>query len=166
MLCGTAGAGTALGGGVLYRVSPHVALGAEASWFQFRPDNASAPTAYSNASWLGFIIRGYFLDRSALDPYVETGVGRGAASAGHMSGTDDARTEAAGPSVVASAGIDFWIAPYLRVGPAFAYRWTWLTSVSSCQTSACATVSLAERGAIGSSASLSLLATIALGQQM
>jgi len=164
--CGDTAPGAAGGGGALYRVSPHFALGAQLAWFQFRTNSENAPAAYSHASWMGFIVRGYFFDRSALDPYVETGFGRGTARAAMGNDAASVRTETAGPSVMAGAGIDFWISPHVRMGPAFSYRWTWLGDAQSCHGSTCATVGLAEQGAVGSSASLSLLVTVALGHEM
>lgn len=168
--CGDSGTGTALGGGALYRVSPSVGLGFEASFSTFELAVDGAQAAYSRASWMGILVRGYFLDRGAIEPYVETGVGRGTSSAGYsyglVGGVNDVRIEASGPSALAGAGVDFWVAPYLRMGPAFTYRWTFLTGVRSCTGSSCENASVTDRGAVGSFASLSFVATFALGREM
>jgi hypothetical protein len=164
--CGDSGTGTALGGGALYRVSPSVGLGLEANFSSFELAVDGAQAAYSRASWMGLLVRGYFLDRGAVEPYVETGVGRGDSSAGYTDGVNDVRIEASGPSGLAGAGVDFWVAPYLRMGPAFTYRWTFLTGVRSCVGSTCQTASVADRGAVGSFASLSFVATFAIGREM
>jgi hypothetical protein len=163
--CGDSGSGTVLGGGALYRVSPYVALGAVAAFANFQFDRV-APSAYSHASFVGFAVRGYFSDRGAIDPYVETGIGRGTSTMGYAGGGVEIRSEAAGPSAMASAGIDFWVMPYLKLGPALAYRWTWLTEVRTCAGSTCETARVADWGAIGSYATVSFAATLLLGQEM
>jgi hypothetical protein len=164
--CGDNGTGGVFGGGALYRVSPYVALGAVVSFASFQLDQALGPRAYSRASFMGLLVRGYFADQGAIDPYVETGAGRGAVAMGQSDGAGDVRSEGAGPSLVAGAGIDFWVMPYLKIGPALSYRWTWLTDVRTCDASACATARVADRGAVGSYASLSFVATLALGHEM
>jgi hypothetical protein len=164
--CGDSGTGTAVGGGALYRVSPYVALGLEASFSSFELAVDGAQTAYSRASWIGFLVRGYFLDRGAVEPYLEAGVGRGSSSTGYSNGTMVVSVEASGPSALAGAGVDFWVAPFLRMGPALTYRWTLLTDVRACTGPSCETVSVADRGAVGSFASLSFVATLALGREM
>ncbi|HEX9297725.1 MAG TPA: hypothetical protein VF881_17905 [Polyangiaceae bacterium] len=164
--CGGTGAGTALGGAALDRVSPLVALGLEASFTTFRMDAAGVPGAFSRTSWMGFVVRGYFLDRGALDPYVEAGIGRGAVATGYESSPAPVRADAAGPAAMARAGIDFWIAPFLRLGPALSYRWTWLTDVRACAGTRCETTAVSDRGAVGSDLSLSLQATFAFGREM
>jgi hypothetical protein len=165
-LCGDTGNGTVLGGGALYRVSPYVGLGAVASFASFHLDAPPATSSFSRASFIGFVVRGYFSERGALDPYVETGLGRGAAEMGATDGGVDVRSESAGPAAMAGAGIDFWVAPFLKLGPAFSYRWTWLTDVRTCAGGACSTASVADRGAVGSYASLTFVATLALGHEM
>jgi len=164
--CGESGPGTALGGGALYRVSPSVALGLEATFSTFNLTVDGAQEAYSRASWLGLLVRGYFLDRGAIEPYVETGVGRGSSSSGYSDGVSRVSVEASGPSALAGAGVDFWVASYLRMGPAFTYRWTYLTGARFCAGSSCDTSSVADRGAVGSFASLSFVATLAIGREM
>lgn len=164
--CGDSETGRALGGGALYRVSPSVGLGLEATFSGFRLAVDGARETYSRASWVGLLVRGYFLDRGAVEPYVETGLGRGSSSAGYSIEWSRVSVEASGPSALAGAGIDFWIAPHLRLGPAFTYRWTFLTEVRSCVDSSCETARIADHGAVGSFASLTFVATIALGREM
>jgi hypothetical protein len=160
--CGDAGSGAALGGGALYRLTPYVALGAAASFASFQPGGA----AYSRANFIGFVVRGYFSDRGVVDPYVETGFGRGAFATGYAAGEADVRSEGAGPSTMAAAGIDFWVTPYLKLGPALSYRWTWLTDLRTCAGSACQTASVSDLGAVGSYVTLGFHATFALGREM
>jgi len=72
--CGDATTGATVGAGLLYRVSPYVAIGIDASFARFTSRSTTTGTApYSHASWIGLLVRGYFLDRGMLDPYVETG---------------------------------------------------------------------------------------------
>jgi hypothetical protein len=185
--CGDATTGATLGIGALYRVSPYVAVGLDASLVRFTlhgPSGGAAPRTH--ASFIGFLVRGYFLDRGVFDPYVETGFGQGASVARHLeratedSGPDgtpadtrgsaaadiEVRTEFAAPAVMAGAGIDFWLAPYLRVGPALTYRFSWISMVQGCWGSTCTPVGVDERGAVGSYATVSLRATIAVGREM
>ena len=164
--CGDNGVGSVFGGGALYRVTPYVALGGGVSFATFHLDPSLRPGAYSQANFMGFLARGYFADRGAIDPYVETGAGRGAVVMGGSEGEVDVRSDGAGLSLLAGAGIDFWLTPYLKVGSALSYRWTWLTDVRTCDARACATAPVADRGAVGSYASLSFVATLALGHEM
>jgi hypothetical protein len=160
--CAQSGAGAAFALSALYRLSPYVALGTSLGLASFRLDGSGTASAYSRANWLGLLVRGYFAERGSIDPYVEAGFGRGAVE----SGDAGVRMTGAGPSAMAGAGVDFWVLPYLRLGPALSYRWTWLSGVEMCQATACAAASLAERGVVGSYASLSLVATLALGSEM
>jgi hypothetical protein len=164
--CADSGSGTALGGGALYRLSPYVGLGLNATFAGFGHGVDGAGSSYSRASWVGFLVRGYFLDRGAVDPYVETGLGRGSASSGYGEGESAVSVEASGPSVLAGAGVDFWVGPNLRMGPALAYRWTLLTDARVCAGSSCETTSISGPGAVGSFLSLSFVATIAVGREM
>jgi hypothetical protein len=154
-----------LGGVALYRISPNLAIGANAAFATFQIDGG-LPSAYSRVSFIGLMIRGYFSDRGAIDPYVETGVGRGSASSGYTFEGIDVRSDSAGPSAMAGAGIDFWVTPYLKLGPAVSYRWTWLTDVRTCAGSACQMMRVSDWGAIGSLATLSFAATLAFGHEM
>jgi hypothetical protein len=67
---------------------------------------------------------------------------------------------------MAGAGVDFWLAPYLRLGPALNYRFTWISHVRGCYASTCTAVGVDERGAVGSYATFSVRATVALGREM
>ena len=165
--CGDAAAGATVGAGLLYRVSPYVAIGIDASFARFT-SRASTPgtAAYSHASWIGLLVRGYFLDRGMLDPYVETGFGQGAATAGYVDAGTEVRTEFGAPSVMAGAGIDFWLSPHLRLGPAVSYRFSWLSDVRGCYGATCTSYGVQDRGAVGSYATLSVRATLALGREM
>lgn len=164
--CGDSGTGTAMGGGALFRVTPYVGLGLEASFSSFELEVDGAHAAYSRASWVGLLVRGYFLDRGAIDPYVETGLGRGSSSAGYSDASGNVSVESSGPSTLAGAGVDFWMTPYLRMGPALTYRWTFLSNVRSCLGSSCETASVSDGGSVGSFVSLSFVATVALGREM
>lgn len=158
---GCAGAGLSFAATALYRFTPYLALGADVSFAQFR-DVTGVAGGHSRANWAGLVIRGYFAEQGALDPYVEVGFGRG----GVDSGTADLRISGAAPSTMARAGLDFWVLPYLRLGPAISYRWTWLSSLDVCQSGTCTTANAGDLGAVGSYASVGLVATIAVGHEM
>jgi hypothetical protein len=115
---------------------------------------------------MGFLVRGYFLDRGALEPYVEAGIGRGAIATGYETPLAPVRAEASGPAAMARAGLDVWVAPFLRLGPALSYRWTWLTDVRACAGARCDTVAVSDRGAVGSYLGFSVQATFAFGREM
>jgi hypothetical protein len=164
--CGDSGSGTALGVGALYRVSPYVGLGLEASFAGFGLAIDGRGASYSRASWVGLLVRGYFLDRGSADPYVEAGLGRGSSSAGYGEGASTVSIDASGPSALAGAGVDFWLGSNLRMGPALTYRWTLLTDVRACTGSSCETTSVSVPGAVGSFLTLSFVATLAFGREM
>ena len=165
--CGEATSGTTVGAGLLYRVSPSVAIGLDASFARFSLHSSTpGAAAYSHASWIGLLVRGYFLDRGMLDPYVETGFGQGSSASGYVDAGGEVRTESGAPSAMAGAGIDFWIASYLRVGAALSYRIAWLSSVRGCYASTCTTYGVDERGTVGSYATFGARATVALGREM
>jgi len=67
---------------------------------------------------------------------------------------------------MAGAGIDFWLGPYLRLGPALTYRIAWISDVRGCYAGTCTTYGVDERGTVGSYATFSLRATVALGREM
>jgi hypothetical protein len=162
--CRDTEAGTSVGGGALYRLTPYVAIGAVASFSWFGAPSASS--AYSRSRWVGAVVRGYLLDRGALDPYVEAGFGVGAVDAGYDDGAHSAHSHASGPSTSATVGVDVWVLPYLRVGPALSYRWTWLHLVEQCVDGACTVDDVTTTGGVGSHMSFGLLATFALGREM
>jgi opacity protein-like surface antigen len=166
--CGDTSSGPTLGVGVLYRVAPHVAFGLEASFARFASTAAGATETYSRSTSIGLLVRGYFLDHGMFDPYVETGFGQGSAVSGYVDAATGTRvrTEFGAPSFLTGAGIDFWLTPHLRVGPAFNYRFAWFSSVQGCAAATCTTYGVDDRGAVGSYASFSVRATIALGREM
>jgi hypothetical protein len=162
--CGESSAGASIGGGALYRLTPYVAVGGEVHFTSF----AASPSAdaFSRTRWFGLTVRGYFLDRGVLDPYLEAGLGVGSVDAGYAADGHAVQLHGTGPSSSAAAGLDFWVLPYLRLGPALSYRFTWLTQVEQCQDGACAMQSVSDSGAVGSQLSVSLLATFSLGREM
>jgi hypothetical protein len=159
--CSGTGAGPALAFTALYRLTPYLAFGADGGFANFR-DDAAGPDGHSRSNWFGAIVRGYFTESGVVDPYVEVGFGRGAVE----SQSGDLHISGAGPSTMAGVGIDFWVAPFLRIGPAFSYRWTWLSTLDVCSAGVCGAASVADSGAVGSYASLGLVATIGFGREM
>jgi hypothetical protein len=145
-----AGNGGAVELAALHRFTPYVALGADISWVSFSADAAGA-RAFSRASWMGLQVRGYFSEHGVVDPYLAAGIGRGTVAAGDSSVT----VTGAGPSTMAGVGVDFWMLPYLRLGPALTYRWTWLSDTGT-----------APLAVAGSYLSLTVMATVAFGREM
>ena len=164
--CGDASSGATLGLGALYRITPHVAFGLDASFAHFGSGATSVTAHESLATWVGLLVRGYFLDRGALDPYVETGFGQATSVSTYRDGDVDVRTESAAPSVETGAGIDFWVAPFLRFGPAVSYRFAWISRVNGCASGICTSYGVDERGAVGSYATFSVRATVGFGREM
>jgi hypothetical protein len=158
---GCVGAGPSFAAAALYRFTPYLAFGLDAAFANFR-DATGVAGGHSRANWVGLVVRGYFAERGAVDPYVEVGFGRGAVD----SGGGDVRISGSAPSTMARAGVDLWVLPYLRLGPALSYRWTWLSSLDVCQAGTCGTASAGDLGAVGSYASLGLVVTLAMGHEM
>ncbi|MET0594887.1 MAG: hypothetical protein ABW133_19460 [Polyangiaceae bacterium] len=164
--CGDANAGATLGLGALYRVTPHVAFGLDASFAHFGSGATNVAAYDSLSTWVGLLVRGYFFDHGALDPYVETGFGQATSITTYRDGDVDVRTESAAPSVETGAGIDFWVAPFLRFGPAVSYRFAWISRVNGCASGICTSYGVDERGSVGSYATFSVRATVGFGREM
>jgi hypothetical protein len=164
--CGDSSSGATLGLGALYRITPYVAFGLDASFMRFASGAHAAAAHETTASWIGLRVRGYFLDHGTIDPYVETGFGQATSTSTYRDGGVDVRTETAAPSAMAGAGVDFWLAPYLRMGPALDYRFAWISRVNGCASAICTSYGVDERGAVGSYAALSLRVTVGLGREM
>ena len=161
--CDQTTTGSAVGAGLLWRIAPYVALGVEADLSSFHLDAAEGS---SRSTWVGAVVRGYFLDRGWLDPWVQTGFGRGSIDTAWNGGNLEARFSGSGPATMAQAGLDFWISDHLKLGPAFAYYWTLLRDLRACSGPTCAVSSVGSTGAVGSYATVSIALAIALGREM
>jgi len=161
--CDSTETGEGLGLGALWRVAPHVALGLEGSVARFGIDAASG---WARSSWVGAVVRGYFLDRGWLDPYVQTGLGRGSIDTAYDDGAAEVRLSAAGLGTMVGAGLDFWISGHVKAGPAVFYHWTFFGDGRACAGGVCSAASVATTGAVASSISLSLVLSAAIGPEM
>jgi hypothetical protein len=169
--CQALGLGFAGGGQGLFRLAPHVALGAAVHFTSLRADTRSLPEGTSDASvttgWIGVIARGYFLDRGALDPYLQAGFGRGTVEQRYASGEQSISLSGAAPATMAGAGLDGWISPSFKIGALLAYHWTFLGDLRTCDRGPlCETVQVTDVGAATSALSLALTATLAFGHEM
>jgi hypothetical protein len=168
--CADTASGLSMGLGFAYRVTPYVALGVEggASRFHFDPALRDGPAsgASSRSNWLGAVVRGYFLERGRLDPYVQAGFGRGAVNTTYVAQGVDVEVSGAGAATMVGAGLDVWVLPYFKVGPALVYRWAFFHELRVCQAGGCAGTTVGDGGAVGSDVGLRLVGTFALGREM
>jgi hypothetical protein len=168
--CGDTSSGSGAGLAFTFRITPYVGLGvaARASRFRFEPSlgGGEQAAAASASQWIGAFVRGYFLDRGRLDPYVEVGFGRGAVSTTYGTQAGELEIGGAGPATMIGAGLDMWVLPALKLGPSLAYRWAFLSELRVCQAGACGTYAVADGGAPASDVEVSLVGTFAFGREM
>jgi hypothetical protein len=163
--CDSTGTGEGLGLHALWRVAPYVALGVEGNLLRFGID-ADRAAGSARSSWVGAVIRGYFLERGWLDPYAQTGFGRGAVDSTYDGSGAMVRVGGSGPATMVGAGLDFWISSHVKAGPAIAYYWTFLGDMRACLGPVCSVTSVGAVGAVASSASISLTVAVTLGREM
>jgi hypothetical protein len=161
--------GTAPGGGLglgaLWRVAPYVAVGVEGSLSRFSVA-AGGDAGWARSSWLGTVVRGYFLEHGLLDPYVQAGLGRGSIDTTYEQGGVATRVGGAGLSTMVGAGLDFWLSRGVKLGPEIAYRWTFVRDVRACTASMCSVYAVDTAGAAASSASVGVSVAVLLGPEM
>jgi hypothetical protein len=162
-LCDSTGPGRGVGLHALWRVAPYIALGVEGNLARFGID---ADAAMAQSTWLGAVVRGYFLERGFLDPYVQTGLGRGSIDTAYDAAGVEVRVGGSGLSTMAGAGLDFWISSHVKAGPQIAYYWTLLGDMRACWGGVCSVSSVGSIGAVASSASIGLTAAVTLGREM
>jgi hypothetical protein len=128
--------------------------------------DAGAAGGFTRSSWIGAVVRGYFLERGFLDPYVQTGLGRGSLDVAYDADGVEMRLGGSGLATMVAAGIDFWFSSNVKAGPSIGYYWTFLGDVHACAGPACSTYSVGSTGAASSSASISLTMAVMLGREM
>jgi hypothetical protein len=163
--CDSTGTGTGMGAGALWRIAPYVALGLEGGLSRFGID-AGVAAGSARSSWVGAVVRGYFLERGFLDPYAQTGFGRGSFDTAYNEGGVEVRLGGSGPATMVGAGLDFWISSHVKAGPAIAYYWAFIGDMRSCSGPVCSVTSVRSAGAVASSASISLTVAVTLGREM
>jgi hypothetical protein len=116
--------------------------------------------------WGGLLARGYFQDRGRTDAWIEAGMGIGRYAIRYGLAGGDVSAAATGPATMVAAGLDVWITPDLRVGPALSYRWTFYGDLRVCSAGACRTESIDDGGIAGSEIAVTIGATWAIGKTM
>jgi hypothetical protein len=154
-----------MGIAALWRLAPYVAVGVEADVSRFGI-NGDVGAGWTQSSWLGAAVRGYFLDRGFLDPYVEAGIGRGSIDTGYDTSVLAVRVGGSGLATMVGAGLDFWISSHVKAGPQIAYVWTFLGDVHACAGPVCSATSVGSTGAASSSASIGVTIAATLGREM
>lgn len=166
--CGGVGSGLTAGVGGVYRMTPYLALGAAVELANFRYDASAvgASGGTSRAATVGPIFRAYFLESGSIDPWIQ--VGFGAAFLGMSYETAGAAwsASASGASVSGAAGVDFWLTPHLKVGPAVGQELVFPTEVRVCQGDGCADYTVSEAGGVTRWLRVGLVATVAFGSSM
>jgi hypothetical protein len=163
--CESTGSGDGLGLHALWRVAPYVALGVQGDFARFTID-ADTAEGSARSIWVGAAVRGYFLERGFLDPYAETGFGRGSVDTIYDVGGTLVSVHGSGAATMVGAGLDFWISSRVKVGPAIAYYWTFLGDVRVCSGAVCSTSNVGSTGAVASHANFSVALSLALGPEM
>lgn len=166
--CADVGSGLMIGAGGVYRITPYVALGAELAVAEFRYDAAAAGASRgaSRAGQFGPIFRGYFLENGRVDPWVQVGFGMGFVGMNHISGGAEWNARATGAAASGAAGVDFWLTPYLKLGPSIGQQFVFPSEVRVCENGGCASYAVGEAGGITRWMRLGVNVTVALGRSM
>jgi len=161
----SAGAGFGLTG--LWRVSPYFAWGGGlcALGFGFSPPRNSGLTgAKAGGAFVGVLGRVYFLERGALEPYLELGLGVGAArTTASEAGSPKITETTAGGAVRIGAGFEFYATEHLRLGPALSWTRFHAGQVARCAGQQCVDLSADENGHGVGFTTVSLRLSILLG---
>lgn len=166
--CGGTGSGLNAGVGGVYRITPYVGFGAEVvvAEFGFDATAVGASSGASRAGSVGPIFRGYFLERGRIDPWVQVGFGIGLVQASFQGSGDEIDSRATGAAVSGGAGVDVWITPSVKLGPALNQHLVFPSEVRVCQRGACASYTVSEAGGVTRWLRVGLVASFAFGQEM
>jgi hypothetical protein len=166
--CADAASGPGFGGSVLFRPTPYVALGGtyHRAAYRFAPGFARGGASSARLDWGGLLARGYFADRGRIDTWIEAGVGMGMYSTEYAPAAGPVNARASGMATMVGAGLDVWLTPDVKLGPALAYRWTFYGDLRVCEGGACRTTAIDDGGIAGSEIAVTLGATWALGKTM
>ncbi len=136
-------AGAGGGMSVLWRPTPFFAFGGAFDELRFRFDpgpSSGLRGVRATGQFVGLLGRVYFMERGVVEPYLELGLGSGrfATRARALSGFGDSSDESAsGVAVRAGGGVEFYLSPYVRLGPAFAWTTIDVKRVRHCDGSGC-----------------------------
>lgn len=166
--CSGVGAGVNVGIGGVYRITPYIGLGAEMTLASFGYDATAlgASKGNSRAGLFGPIVRGYFLERGSIDPWVQVGFGMGFVGTSYSGSFGDWKARASGVGLSGAAGVDFWVTRYLKVGPSLSQQFVFPSEVRVCQGDECASYTVSEAGGVTRWLGLGLNVTVAFGQEM
>lgn len=166
--CDGIGAGTSFGAAALFRITPYIALGADldAIDFAFDPSASGATAGKSRAMFFGPQFRGYFAERGSVDPWVSVGFGGGTITTSYeLDGVSYGATET-GAATSVGAGVDFWVSPWLKLGPAFEERVVFPTEIETCRGDACRSRTVSEAGGVTRTTRIAVNVTLAFGREM
>ena len=162
----------------LWRISPYFAWGGTLDLTALRylpPDDLERSNAAAGSVYLGLVARLYFLQEGWVDPYLELGLG-GGALATEFDETDvltqeEARYDetGAGPAVQLGAGVDFYLGPHLRLGPAVAFTQVSVDKIRRCPSGGggdCQDLPKHEDGYLNAYATVTARLTILLGDEL
>lgn len=168
-VCDDVGGGMSIGAAALYRVTPYVALGAEISAIELASDPSTSSDAVassqSHALFFGPIFRGYFIEHGSVDPWVALGFGGGNVVARHWAGMASYAVTETTTTTSVGAGVDFWVSPWLKLGPAFEERFVFSTNGEVCSGPGCPSTS-SGGGGVTRTTRLAMDVTLAFGQAM
>jgi len=153
--CASLGTGISASLAGFYRISPYVGLGAEIAAASFRLDEGSG-----HAGIVGPVFRAYFLEEGSIDPWIQVGFGAAHFRTRHPA---DLSVEATGPVVSGAAGVDFWLSPSWKLGPAIGQRFLFPTESRGCNFQGCGSFTAGQAGGIRRHLNLGLTATFAFG---
>jgi opacity protein-like surface antigen len=172
--------GVKLGGyagfAAFWRLSPYFAWGGALDMIAFRydpPPELGRDRAGAAAYFLGLVARLYAVEEGSIDPYAQLGLGGAALATAFEegSGVDEQRYEetGAGPALQLSLGVDFYLSPRLKLGPAVSYTKVFVDKIRRCQDGGagdCVDVAKSEHGHLDGYATAVARLTILLGDEL
>ncbi len=138
-VCGGISAGLAGGASLLWRPTPYFAFGGtfDLLRFGFHPGQSSElgdSGARATGQFVGLLGRVYFFERGSFDPYLELGLG----SASVTAHSREAEESASGIALRSGGGLEFYLSPHVRLGPAFDWTTFNVKHVQRCASGTCA----------------------------
>jgi hypothetical protein len=137
------------------------------------PPELHRDRAGAAAYLLGLAARVYFAEEGSLDPYVQLALGGAALATAFEegSGTDQQRYEetGAGPALQFGAGVDFYLTPLLRLGPALNSTLVFVDKIRRCHGGGegeCVDVAKGAHGHVDAYATIGARLTISLGDEL
>jgi hypothetical protein len=164
--------GLTFGFSAFWRVTPHFAWGGGFDIAAFRyapPDHVELTDGQGGAAWIGVLGRVYFLDETTLDPYLQLGLGGGArGTPGTLPGGEKIEETGAGPALQLGGGIDFILAPRIKLGPALSYTHVFVDKIRRCPSGGgdCSDIPRDREGHLNAFFSVTARLTILIGDEL